>query len=170
MLIRDSLVPSPACLVRFLGAPRHPRPGQLARPCCLCEQSGEPNMPREGGPWGQLAGRACVWIRATYLAQLLLWIPSTFQDEVKGTPGPQGQASRPHRVQPTPCASPTSSFLSLLGKITGHADCLTGSSPRGPLPAPLHLELVTHRALPGAWTCICADDSLQAPLMPEQVN
>lgn len=127
-------------------------------------------MPREEGPWGELAGQACVWIRATYVAQLRLWISSAFQDEVKRHSRAPGSGEQPTRVQPTPCASPTSSFLSLLGKITGHADCLTGSSPGGPLPARLHLELVTHRALPGAWTCICAGDSLQAPLMPEQVN
>ena len=94
-------------------------------------------------------------------------------------------------------ASPTSSFLSLLGKVTGHADCLTVACaayamcqpnlqpplppgqgqracrlsyrfiPWGPLPAPLHRESVTHRALPGTWTYISVDDSLEAPLMPE---
>lgn len=147
-----------------------PDPDSWHGPAVSVSTAGNPTRREREGPgasWlaGPVSGSGPLTLHSFFSGSLQ---PSRMKS--KGTPGPQGQASRPHRVQPTPCASPTSSFLSLLGEITGHADCLTGSSPRGPLPAPLHLELVTHRALPGAWTCICADDSLQAPLMPEQVN
>ena len=145
------------------------------------------------------AGLQLCFTRLNYY--FFFFFPSTFQDEIKRhsrAPGP-GEWDT-WRVQPTPCASPTSSFLSLLGKVTGHADCLTVACaayamcqpnlqpplppgqgqracrlsyrfiPWGPLPAPLHRESVTHRALPGTWTYISVDDSFEAPLMPEQVN
>lgn len=64
-------------------------------------------------------------------------------------------------MQPTPCASPTSSFLSLLGEVTRHADRFI---PWGSSCSPLA------PGLPGAWACIGVDNLLEAPLMPEQVN
>lgn len=56
----------------------------LPRPDTAIGAAGNSNTLGEEGPWGQLAGWACVWTRATSTGQPLLCIPSAFQDGSKG--------------------------------------------------------------------------------------
>lgn len=83
-------------------------------PAILSEQLGTPT-PRggRGRALGQLAGRVCVWMLATYTGQPLLRISSTFQDgsEGHGTGGPWGPGEQ---AAPPPC------LLGLSGGWLGH--------------------------------------------------
>lgn len=120
------------------------------RPDTAASAAGNPDPLREEGPRGQLAGWACVWTRATYTGQPLLYIPSTFQDGSKGhstaprvrwagLPGPARGSSMSHaqRTAKSPHVGPAPPSSWRRSRRCHSPLCLLtwGSVP---LPGPLH--------------------------------